>query len=66
MATTHGIDRATLRQKLIDATRQRPDDAVANGSMTQETADQAASQFDMNVDALLDGNGAPGGSPASP
>jgi hypothetical protein len=58
VAEAHGQDRASLRQALIDATRQRLSDAVASGNTTQDQADQAESQFEANLDSLLDSNGA--------
>ena len=64
VAAAHGKDRATVRQALVDAQRQRIADAVANGSVVQADADAMAAQFETRVDALLDGNGAgPGGNP---
>ena len=71
VATAHGIDRAALRQRLIDAVRQSLNDAVKNGTLTQAMADQSASQFEANVDNTLDrvGGGGmlggPGGAPPS-
>ncbi len=67
VAANHGIDRPTLRQKLIDANQQRLNDAVTNGSMTQDQANQTEQQFESNLDMLLDSNGGgPGGPPSSP
>ena len=64
VAAAHGKDRATVRQALIEAQRQRIADAVANGSVVQADADAMAAQFEMRVDTLLDSNGAgPGGNP---
>ena len=54
VALAHGMDRATLRQRLIDAVRQSLNDAVKNGMITQAMADQTASQFEANVDNTLD------------
>lgn len=64
VAAAHGKDRATIRQALIDAQRQRIADAVANGSVAQADVDAMAAQFEARVDALLDSNRAgPGGGP---
>lgn len=63
VAAAHGMDRATLRQKLIDANRQRAADAVANGTLDQATADQNTSRFEASIDQLLDSNGARGPGP---
>lgn len=54
IAAEHGVDRPTLRQKLIDATQKRLSDQVAAGSLTQDLANQALSQFTANIDNLLD------------
>jgi hypothetical protein len=61
VAAAHGVDRATIRQKLIDATTQRLNAAVAAGMMTQQMADDQATQFSSNIDRTLDEvGGAPG------
>jgi hypothetical protein len=60
VAAAHGVDRATIRQKLIDAVRQRLDASVATG-MSAQAADDQASQFAANIDSTLDEvGGAPG------
>ncbi len=58
VAAAHGIDRPTLRQRLIDAIRQTLNTAVTSGSMTQDQADQSAAQFEANVDGMIDRVGA--------
>lgn len=68
VAQAHGIDRATLRLDLIDAERQRLADAVSSGGLAQADADAQQSQFEANVDQLMDSNGGgqfggPGGPP---
>lgn len=65
IAAAHGVDRPTLRQKLIDATRKRLSDQVAAGTITQAMADQNASQFESNIDSLIDRVGG-GGAFATP
>ncbi len=57
VAQAHGIDRATLRQDLIDAERQRLADAVSSGRLAQADADARQSQFEANLDQLMDSNG---------
>lgn len=54
VAAARGVDRPTLRQKLIDAVRQRLNDAVAAGALTQQQADGQAAQFEQNVDNTID------------
>ncbi len=54
VAQAHGVDRATVRQRLIDAVRQSLNDAVKSGTLTQAMADQSASQFEANIDNTLD------------
>ena len=66
VGAAHGMARDALRQALIDATRQRVDQLVQTGTITQTQADQNVSQFESNVDAVLDGNGSAGGPPPSP
>jgi hypothetical protein len=66
VAAAHGKDRAALRQALIDATRKRVSDAVANGTLTQDNADQTLSQFEATLDGVLDGSGGGGGAPPQP
>jgi hypothetical protein len=61
VATAHGVDRATLRQRLLDAVRQSFNDAVKGGMLTQAMADQSASQFEANIDNTLDRVGGGGG-----
>jgi hypothetical protein len=58
VAAAHGVLRATIRQKLIDATTQRLNAAVAAGMMTQQMADDQASQFASNIESTLDQVGA--------
>jgi transposase-like protein len=67
VAAAHGMDRAAIRQALIDAQQQRSTDAVNNGSITQAMADDQLSQFEARVDQVLDGNGGgpPPGAPAA-
>ncbi len=57
VAAAHGMDRAAVRQALIDTQRQRAGDAVTSGTLTQEMADAQVSQFEARVDQVLDGNG---------
>ena len=57
VAAAHGVDRAKLRQRLIDAVRQRSQDAVASGSISQAMADQNASDFEANIDRTIDAVG---------
>jgi hypothetical protein len=57
VAATHGFDRQSVKQALIDTQRQRLSDSVANGRMSQSDADAAQSQFEANLDQLLDSNG---------
>jgi hypothetical protein len=64
VAAVHGFGRESVRQALIDAQVQRLNDAVAAGRQTQADADAARSQFEANVDNLLDSNG--GGPPGQP
>ena len=54
VAAAHGKDRATVRQALIDANRQRLAAEVSSGTITQAMADQQQSQFEANVDSLID------------
>ncbi len=63
VAAAHGKDRATLRQALILADRQRLNDMVSSGSITQDIADQQATQFESSLDSLIDrvGGFMPGG-----
>lgn len=60
IAAARGMDRATLRQKLIDAVRSTLAQSVAAGSTTQAAADQAASAFESNIDSLIDRVGGEG------
>jgi hypothetical protein len=65
VAAAHDVDRGSVRRALIDAQVQRLNDSVAAGRMTQADADAARSQFEANVDNLLDSNGSePSGQPA--
>ena len=57
VAQAHGIDRATLRQDLIDAEHQRLADAVSSGRLAQADADAQQGQFEANLDQLMDSNG---------
>jgi len=57
VAASHGFDRQSVKQALIDTQRQRLSDSVANGRMSQSDADAAQSQFEANLDQLLDSNG---------
>ncbi len=57
VANAHGMPRDAVRQALIDATKQRFDQMVQSGSLTQAQADQSVSQFESSVDGLLDSNG---------
>lgn len=67
VAQAHGIDRATLRQDLIDAEHQRLADAVSAGRLAQSDADAQQGQFEANVDQLMDSNGGGQfGGPAGP
>jgi hypothetical protein len=68
VAAAHGMDRATIRQALIDAQQQRATDAVNSGTITQAMADDQLSQFEARVDQVLDGNGSgpPGAPPPAP
>jgi hypothetical protein len=71
VAAAHGVDRATLRQSLIDAEHQRLADAVSSGRITQADADTQQSQFEANVDQLMDSSGfgqfgGPGAPPPAP
>ncbi len=67
VAQAHGIDRAALRQALIDAERQRLSDAVSSGRLAQSDADTQQSQFEANLDQLMDSNGGGQfGSPGAP
>ena len=63
VAAAHGKDRATLRQALILAYRQQLNDMVSGGMLTQDMADQQATQFESNLDSLIDrvGGFMPGG-----
>ena len=63
VAAAHGKDRATLRQALILAERQQLNDMVSSGAITQDMADQQATQFESNLDSRIDrvGGFAPGG-----
>ena len=68
VAEAHGVDRATLRQDLIDAERQRLAGAVSGGQLAQSDADAQQAQFEANIDQLMDSNGGgqfggPGGPP---
>jgi hypothetical protein len=63
VAQAHGTDRATLRQALIDAEKQRLANQVSNGGMAQADADAAQSQFEANLDQLMDSNGQGAGGP---
>lgn len=64
VAAAHGQDRATFRQALIDAVKQRFAAAVTSGSMTQDQANQAESAFESGLDRLLDNPGATNAPPA--
>jgi len=54
VAAAHGFARATFKQDLIDAVHARLAQSVSDGTLTQQAADQAASDFDASVDSLLD------------
>ena len=73
VAQNHGVDRATLRQDLMNAEQQRLASQVQNGQMAQADADAAQNQFNANVDQLMDqtglgqfGGGGGGGAPSGP
>ena len=67
VAAAHGVDRATVRQALIDAERQRLAASVSIGRIAQADADTSQSQFEATVDQLLDSNGmGPGGTGGPP
>jgi transposase-like protein len=57
VAAAHGVDRETLRQSLIDAEHQRLADSVSSGRLTQADADAQQSQYEANIDQLMDSNG---------
>lgn len=57
VGAAHGYQRAALGQALIDAYKQRTAMQVQNGTITQDQADQANSQFTSNIDSLLDSKG---------
>jgi hypothetical protein len=61
VAAAHQQDRATFSAALLAALQQRVNDAVTNGTITQDTADQMISQYQANIDSLLDGTGGGGG-----
>ena len=64
VAAAHGQDRATFRQALIDAVKERFAAAVASGSMSQDQATQAETNFESTLDRLLDNPGATDAPPA--
>ena len=68
IAAAHGKDRTTLRQALILAERQRLNEMVTSGALTQDMADQQATRFESNLDSVIDrvGGFMPGGGGAAP
>lgn len=60
IAAAHGLDRPTLRLRLIAAVRQRLQDAVTSGAVPQAAADQNASDFEANIDRTIDAVGGGG------
>jgi hypothetical protein len=66
VAAAHGVDRATIRKKLIDAVTQRLNSAVTAGTSTQQMADDQAAQFSSNIDGTLDQVGGGPGLLATP
>ena len=46
--------------------RRGVDQLAQTGAITQAQADQNVSQFESDVDAVLDANGSAGGAPPSP
>ena len=63
VAAAHGVDRPTLRTKLIDASRARRAASATTGTITQQQADDAEAQFERNLDTQIDrvGGGFGGG-----
>lgn len=66
VAAAHGQQRAAFRQALIDATKKRLSDDVANGTLAQDVADQIESNFESGLDRLLDNPGAVFAEPTPP
>ena len=56
-AAEHGVDRDTLTSEIIAATEQRLNERVAEGSITQERADELLAEIDQRTDDLVDREG---------
>ncbi len=54
VAAAHGLERATLRQRLLDAAHAAIQQALAAGTITEQEAADAASGVDANIDSLID------------
>jgi hypothetical protein len=54
VAQAHGMSRDDFKSKLIAAQKARLDQAVANGRLTAEQAQQVADRFAANLDRMLD------------
>jgi hypothetical protein len=69
VAQAHNVSRDDLKTKLITAQKARLDQAVANGRLTTDQAQQVASRFAANLDKMIDfvpGQGIPGQGPRGP
>ncbi|MBE3596179.1 MAG: hypothetical protein IMW86_03945 [Hydrogenibacillus sp.] len=54
IAEAHGIAKADLIARLTDAVKQKLDERVQSGKMTQEQADQALAKFKQRVETMVD------------
>jgi hypothetical protein len=54
VAEAHGKSRDELKAFILDAARTRLDEAVANGSLTRERADEILGKLESAVDAKID------------
>jgi hypothetical protein len=70
IAQDKGISRDDLKSRLIAVQKARLDQAVANGRLTSEQAQQVAARFAANLDRMIDftpgQRGGPGGPAGQP
>lgn len=70
IAEDNDVSRDELVTALVDAKQARLDQAVADGDLTQEEADEKAADLEEHLNAFVDGEGrdhdGPGGGPGGP
>lgn len=66
VAQEHGVSVDEVRTAVLDAAEARLSEAVANGRLTQEQADDALSRLEEHIDDILNGVRPPAEEPPAP